>query len=573
MEKVARSNHGVAPEPHLLVRLLPSLTDVAFLMPLAFVFLRMGGASGMLGDGDTGWHLRAGEWILANRRVPDQDIFSYTKAGQPWFAWEWLWDLSFGWLYAHGGMAAVILASLLLICSTSVLVFRLMRRQSGNALLAITILFFVTGGSAIHWLARPHLFTLLFAAIFYSLLERVREGKTRLLWWLPVMMVVWTNLHGGFFVGLILVAAYAAGELLRGMVEAIPQARKDALRRAVPYGVTFAGCSLATLINPYVYHLHVHIFAYLTDRYQYQNIVEFQSFNFHHPVTIFFEPMLLLGLAAAVWSLMRRDYISVLLIGGWAHLALITVRNTPIFLMLASVPVACMLQKLMEEIPAQDLANWMRQAAARIARFAADFGETDGIPRVHLTSAAAAGLLVALFYAPNAPAKCRAEYSASHYPAKAIEFLQKASPKKTIFTDDAWGGYLIYRLYPANKVFIDGRSDFYGSSFNEKYLDVMNVRHGWEKNLDQYHVNAILLPVEAPLTATLKESPRWRAVYDDGVAIVFQSTQSAPAGDNQFSAVSHGGEDRGREITKPQHVISRSLTQPLGVNHHENAAV
>src|SRR5712692_10996196 len=77
-------------KPNPMVRLLPSLTDLAFLMPAAFVFLRMNGATGMLGDGDTGWHVRTGEWILANGRVPSQDIFSYTKAGQPWFAWEWL---------------------------------------------------------------------------------------------------------------------------------------------------------------------------------------------------------------------------------------------------------------------------------------------------------------------------------------------------------------------------------------------------------------------------------------------------------------------------------------------------
>ena len=59
----------------------------------------------------------------------------------------------------------------------------------------------VTGGSAIHWLARPHLFTLLFTVIFYSILERVKDGKRRLLWWLPALTVLWTNLHGGFFVG------------------------------------------------------------------------------------------------------------------------------------------------------------------------------------------------------------------------------------------------------------------------------------------------------------------------------------------------------------------------------------
>jgi len=559
----------VASKPHFFVRLLPSLTDVAFLMPLAFLFLRMGGAAGMLGDGDTGWHVKTGEWILANRRIPNQDIFSYTKAGQPWFAWEWLWDLSFGWLHQHAGMAAVILTSILVLCCTSALLFRLVRRECGNALLAISIMFLVTGASAIHWLARPHLFTLLFAVIFYSLLERVNEGHIRLLWWLPALMLVWTNLHGGFFVGLILVGAYAGGELLRALFEA----RIEAARRAIPYLLAGAGCLLATFVNPYSYHLHAHIFEYLTDRYQYRNIVEFQSFNFHHPVTVFFEPMLLLGLAAVIWSLARRDYVHALLVAGWAHLALVAVRNTPIFMMVASVPVAAMLQKMIEDLPASNLANWLRLAASRVARFAAEFGATDSIPRLHLASAGAACFLVALFYAPNAPAMCRAQYDAARYPAKAVEFLQKDGSADTIFTDDTWGGYLIYRLYPANKVFIDGRSDFYGSTFNEKYLDVMKVRYGWEKNLDQYHVNAILLPVETPLAATLKESPRWRAVYDDGVAILFRIADATAAGGNQFSAVSHGGKDRGREITKPQHVISRSPNQPLGVNHHENAAV
>ncbi len=178
-------------KPHYAVRLLPSLTDVAFLMPLAFLFLRMGGATSMLGDGDTGWHVRTGEWILANHRIPSQDIFSYTKAGQPWFAWEWLWDLAFAWLYQRGGMAAVVLASMLVICMASVLLFRLICRKCGNPLLSIGVMFFVTGASSIHWLARPHLFTLLFTVIFYSILERAKEdGRVRLLWWLPALTVI-----------------------------------------------------------------------------------------------------------------------------------------------------------------------------------------------------------------------------------------------------------------------------------------------------------------------------------------------------------------------------------------------
>jgi hypothetical protein len=550
-----------APKPHFVVRLLPSLTDVAFLMPLAFLFLRMGGAPAMLGDGDTGWHVRTGEWILANRRVPMQDLFSYTKAGQPWFAWEWLWDVAFAWMHQHGGMAAVVLSCMLVLCCTSVLLFRLVRRQSGNPLIAIFVLFLVTGGSAIHWLARPHLFTLLFTVIFYAILERAAEGSTRLLWLLPPLTLLWTNVHGGFFVGLILIAAFGAGELVRAALEGDPEKCRLALRRAMPYLLAGLACAVATLVNPYTYHLHGHIYEYLTDKYQFRNIEEFQSFNFHHPVTVFFEPMLLLGLAAAAWSVARRDYVHAILIAGWAHLALVAVRNTPIFMIIASVPVARMLQQIAEELPSRNVANWLREAAGNALRFTKDFGQTDSIPRVHLASAGALCVLGALFYAPNAPALCRAEYDAKHYPAQAVEMLRKAGQNATIFTEDSWGGYLIYRLYPTNKVFIDGRSDFYGASFNEKYQDVMSVRYDWEKNLDQYHVNAILLPPSASLAGTLKESRRWRPVYDDGVAIVFQATDANAASAAQVSADSHGGKDRDHEITKSKPVISRSPNQ------------
>ena len=117
-----------------IVRFLPSLTDLAFLMPIVFLFARMEGAKTMLGDGDTGWHIRTGQWILANGRVPDKDVFSYTKAGQPWFAWEWLWDVCAAWLYQHGGLATVVTVNIVVICLTFALLFRLVRRHCDNPL-------------------------------------------------------------------------------------------------------------------------------------------------------------------------------------------------------------------------------------------------------------------------------------------------------------------------------------------------------------------------------------------------------------------------------------------------------
>src|SRR5579863_9060950 len=127
-----------AKNSQLAVRLLPSLTDFAFLMPIFFLFGRMKGLKTLLGDCDTGWHIRTGQWILAHGTVPTHDIFSYTKPDGAWFAWEWLTDSLWAFLYDHGGLAAVALAGILLIALTFTLLFRLVRRKS-NAIVAIVI--------------------------------------------------------------------------------------------------------------------------------------------------------------------------------------------------------------------------------------------------------------------------------------------------------------------------------------------------------------------------------------------------------------------------------------------------
>src|ERR1700748_3223752 len=140
------------------VKLLPSLTDFAFLMPLAFLFGRMNGVKTLLSDCDTGWHIRTGEWILANHQAPMSDIFSFSKPGAPWFAWEWLSDIVFARLSAWGGLQAVVLFSILLISATFTGVYLLARRKS-NPVVAILVTMLAGAASSIHWLARPHLFT------------------------------------------------------------------------------------------------------------------------------------------------------------------------------------------------------------------------------------------------------------------------------------------------------------------------------------------------------------------------------------------------------------------------------
>ncbi len=536
------------------VRLLPSLTDFAFLMPMVFLFGRMEGAKSLLSDCDTGWHIRTGEWILAHHQVPTQDVFSFTRVGQPWYAWEWLTDVLYAWLNSHGGLAAVVLLSVLLLSATFTLVFRIAKRHA-NPVIALLATLLAAGSSAIHWLARPHLFTLLFLALFYGALENVRSGRTRVgripyLAILPVLTIVWTNLHGGFVAGIVLLAGYGAAEVIQALVAADGEAAGAAWARARNYFATAVACAAASLVNPYFYRLHVHVVEYLADPYESQHVVEFLSLNFHNPVAIFFEALLLLGTAAAIRKATQGSYTEAVVLGVWAHGALLAARNIPLYGIVAAPAAAAVLDAWLKRLPETEVAGWLRQAASKVGTVIAETAETDALPRWHLVSAAGVALVAALLFAPKPPRRFVSEYDPKSYPAGAVAMLRKQAPAR-IFANDEWGDYLIYQLYPRDRVFVDGRSDFYGDEFMNKYLDVMSVRFDWEKTLDGFGIDTVLLAPDAPLAGALKESSRWRVVYDDGVALVFRP--AAKAGSESVSGTLPGGvRERGREMAKTQ---------------------
>jgi hypothetical protein len=551
-----------AKQSKFAIKLLPSMTDFAFLMPIIFLFGRMEGLKTLLADCDTGWHIRTGEWIIAHHGVPTHDIFSYSKPDSAWFAWEWLSDVIWAFLNNHGGLASVACFAILLLAITFVLLFKLVRRKS-NAIVAIVVTMLAATASSVHWLARPHLFTLFFLVLFYAALERVRDGKTTIggipyLALLPAATILWTNLHGGFFVGIVMIGAYGMGELLKLALSPRSENRRLALGRAAAYLFTALACLAASLVNPYTYHLHVHVFEYLADPYSAQHILEFLSVSFHHPLAIFFEAMLLLAALSAFWYASKGSFTQPLLLLLWAHAALLSARNIPIFMLVAAPPVAAALQTWLDRLPALNAAEWVKAAARKFNTVAVELSETDRIARWHAVSIVAMLAVAALLFAPHPPERFRPEFNPKSFPAAAIDTLRR-DPSARIFTFDQWGDYLIYRLYPGTKVFMDGRSDFYGPEFGKKYLDVLQVNYGWEKTLAQFGVDTVLMPPSTPLTGALKESPRWRVVYDDGVAVVFRSARKTVVG-TQVSVTAGDGTGRDREVTKTQ-ASDRSITQ------------
>ena len=569
------------------VRFLPSLTDVAFLVPLIFQFKQLGGAPSLLADGDTGWHLRTGEWILAHGQVPQQDMFSYTHAGKPWFAWEWLWDVSFGFLDQHFGLGAVVALSMLLICCTSAMLYRLVLRKCPNPLMAILVTVLAAAGASIHWLARPHLFTMFFAVVFLSILDAayveltthplqgegagsMRPATQRMLWLLPVLTVLWTNLHGGFLAGLIIIGGFAGGGLLGALLEPARDARTAILARVKPFFVTGALCALATLVNPYFIGLHEHIVKYLLDPYLYEHIAEFMAFNFNHPAARYVETLMLLGVTTAIWNLYHRRFEYFVLVAGWLHLALNVRRNVPLFSLICAPFVAEALYCWLRDLESLRTVEWIKRLAQRFREMGAGIVETDRMPRLHLASAAGMALLIAVLYAPAPPKDFRASQDPQFFPVNAANVLLREGDDR-IFTSDSWGGYLIYRLYPKAKVFIDGRSDFYGANFELKYLDLFLAKYDWDQNLRRYGAETVVVPADAPLASALKGNPRWRVAYDDKVAIIFRLAVS-PRPNQQVSNCPEMG--IGESCGKPASVaVSMSDHTPKGPEHSKTNIV
>jgi hypothetical protein len=529
------------------VHLVPGLTDVAFILP-ALLMLRLGGLSFLLADGDTGWHLRTGEWILRNGRVPTTDLFSYTMPNAPWFAWEWLWDVMFGWLHLHFGMPAVLLGSLFLICLVSALVYVFARGISGNPVIAMAVTFIGGVASSVHWLARPHLVSLLFIVLFAMILEQARAGRFGRLWLLPLLTVPWANLHGGFFVGVILVGIYAAGEVCAGLFEPERIDRRAAWMRSGRYVFAATACAASSLVNPYGYHLHAHIYQYLTEKYHFDRIDEFQSLSFHHPTAPYLFVLLMTGMAAAFWHLSRRRYTWSLLLVTWAWLALVAARDIPIYVICAAAPIALALEEMLGSLARARVASWCAEAARSFRSFGCGVMIIDGPWRVHLASAAVFVVFVSLCYAPAPPAPFRGQYSPKKFPAAAVDALSATGAGRRIFTTDTWGGYLIYRLYPRIRVFGDGRSDFYGPQFGEDWGRILDIKPGWQSQLERFAVNTVLLPSEGRLAGALKESRNWRLVYEDGTAAVFNALEGGNL--QASSGITAAGNRRDRAITK-----------------------
>lgn len=498
---------------------LPSVTDLIFLALL--ISLSSGAISQrLLGDAGIGWHIRNGEQILITHSVTRTDSFSSTMNGKTWYAWEWLYDLLIASIHHDAGLNGVVFFSAFIIALTFALTFRLTLTRGANLGTAILFLLLALCASTIHFLARPHLLGWLLAVIWIYLLDSsdINPGRNRRLFWLPVLMLLWVNLHGGFITGFMLLGIYIVSSAGYWLFSKDQVQRAASGRRLRFLGAAAMLCAIASLINPYGYKLHVHVYEYLSNRFLMDHIDEFLSPNFHGIAEQCFAFLVLLTLLTLALARTKPRPVELLVIIFAVASGFYASRSLPVSSLLLTLMVAPLWREQSES----------DAASSRVRAFLKSFNlRMGGMERRldgHLWAVAAvfAGIWVCA-HSGNLGTRriMNAHFDATRFPIQAVDQLVVERVQGPIFSPDYWGGYLIYRLSPV-PVVVDDRHDLYGESFLKDYLKVTKVEPGWDKVLDSYNTEWVLVPAEAPLSNMLMGNKQWMVMYQNHTAILFR---------------------------------------------------
>ncbi len=464
-------------------------------------------------DTDTWWHLAAGKRIVETGEIIREDPFSLTRQGQSWIYPGWLSQVILFRSYDQWGYQGLILLTALFVVLAFACVWPLLDgpplMRAGTILLAASV-------SAVYWSARPQIMSFTLSGAFLLLLVKVRDGNHRLALTLPFIMALWTNLHGGFAIGFILIVGFLVGEIM--------DAISGIVRDGAPYksvwlqyrgkfvmwiGIGFA-CTVAVIINPHGTQMLLYPFKTISLGALQDYLQEWQSPNFHELRMQPFLWMLLLLLGSLAFSKEEVSWTSLILVTGFTYLSLVAARNIGLFA-LVTAPLLCK--------------HGYIAISPFINRRKQDKKIPEGVARIlNLVIL----VLIVLAAGVNSIVHLDNEYIqeelSGQLPVQAVGVIRDNELYGNLFNSYNWGGYLIWASYPDILSFVDGRTDLFDDEILDDYLLTWLAEPGWEEILDFWNIEVALLETESPLAKVLSISG-WNTVYKDKQAVVLTNSQ------------------------------------------------
>ena len=429
------------------------------------------------GDPDTYWHLASGKWMVDHGQLLRADVFSSTVNGQPYSVGEWLGQIVLYLSYLAGGWTGLVILRGLLVGVCAFFLTRVALRSGAPVIVAVPVTCAALILSEIVWTDRPHLFTLALFPLMLDLLLLARAGRYRLLLAVPPLILLWTNLHGGYAVGLALIGIFALEALLTR-------------RNFMAFAITASTALAASLVDPGSLGLGAAA-AHATAPPRF--IVEESPPDVTRPAGFVFAAFIIGTLALAMRG--GGTLLDLLLLAPLLWLGLSAQRHMPYFAFAAVPFISAALPRAWAPLEA-----WL--ARRRPYPRAAVVGFGAGV---------AAMAIVSLAFVPSAP-------NESAYPTSALGAVRSSSG--VLLNEYDWGGYLIWRV-PERPVFVDGRLFPFLPGVFADWREAVELGPGWKAVLDRYKVDQVLLRPDRALVSALREQG-WRVVIEDARAVLLE---------------------------------------------------
>ena len=441
-------------------------------------------------DPDFGWHLRIGQDILKNHAISRYDPYSFTMADFPWVAYTWLADIFVALIEKFFGLFAISLFFAAIGAAAFFVAARAIKTepiyQLTAALIGAALSVSVVG-------ARIQVFSILGLAILLFILFKWRGNtKSKIIWWLPILFCLWTNIHPAFAVGLALLALFILFELIKGT---------KYLKSLI---LVFLSSVAATFINPYTWRIYEEFWRTTSDFAGRAQIAEWQPL-LKTPILIF-APVIIFALFifGFLFFSKKRDLTLIGISAIFFILALLAWRNLPLFLITA-IPILIL---ALQNIAGKQLLNLL------------------AAPLVLL---ALAGIVIFVGWRNTKEvwlADSNQELFAqqAQFPYNAVNFLKSNHLPPAgdhLFNDYNWGGYILWQM-PDQKIFIDGEMPHWQLPGKHIFLDYLALQNVKDPNvIKKYNLNLALIARDSPLASFLKISG-WQKIYEDNLAIILK---------------------------------------------------
>lgn len=471
-----------------------------------------------ISDGDTWWHLKQGELYVTTRSLPAQDPFAFTTAGREWLKYSWVADILFYLVFRAADFPGLVLLRLLLFFLIVLMLYLLLRSCRLHPTACVLLLVLASLTLRLRLLIRPEILSFLLLLASLAILLRLQAAPPRAAYALVLLQVVWTNVHASFVFGLGLPGLVLASNFLPGSRVAPGWGRLCLDRvRLRHLAVTVACLPIVSLLNPQ----GVSLLQFPFRQNQMIRLMEFFEwrpvwFLFNFDPAWWFIPiglgLVLLAFAATACLLLawegRVDPVGWGIVLSMGTYATLHNRIVPHFLLAVLPFLALALVRIADQLSARGW-DWSPQRLERLGALACVLVLAVSIAdQVIFTSRALLGFGVRPLY----------------FPEGAAAFLERHRLDGRVFNTYKFGGYLIWRRWPANQVVIDGRYDgiLFEESLLEDYLQAYHSPAALDRITGKYDVEILVLSAHPNwLLPYIGEHPGWARVYWDPVAEVY----------------------------------------------------